>query len=44
MKVTRIALAVLTVAIFAACSSDVTAPSNAKPTTASQDFVIGPRP
>jgi hypothetical protein len=44
MKVTRIALAVLTLAVLGACSSDVTAPSNAKPTTASQDLIIGPRP
>ena len=45
MKVTRIALAVLSVAIFAACSSDVTGPSNAKPSVANQDFVpYGPRP
>ena len=45
MKVTRIALAILTVSVFAACSSDVTAPSNAKPTVASQDFnPYGPRP
>jgi hypothetical protein len=38
MKATRIALAILSVAIFAACSSDVTGPSNAKPTVASQDL------
>jgi hypothetical protein len=45
MKVTRIALAILTVAVFAACSSDVTAPSSAKPTSASQDLgMYGPKP
>jgi hypothetical protein len=37
MKFTRLALAILTVSIFAACSNDVTAPS-AKPTSASQDL------
>ena len=38
MKLTRIAFAILAVASFAACSSDVTGPSNAKPTVASQDL------
>ncbi|MBW3628712.1 MAG: hypothetical protein KY464_05365 [Gemmatimonadetes bacterium] len=32
MKITRIALASLTVAVFAACSNDVTGTSGAKPT------------
>jgi hypothetical protein len=41
MKFTRLALAILTVSIFAACSSDVTGPSNAKPTSASLDFTNG---
>ena len=39
MKIARLALAVMTVAVFAACSSDVTGPSNAKPTTASSNMV-----
>ena len=45
MKVTRLALAVLTVAIFAACSSDVTGPS-AKSNGASYNTSggVGPRP
>jgi hypothetical protein len=41
MKYTRLALAILTVSVFAACSSDVTGPSNVKPTSASQDFASG---
>ena len=41
MKVTRIAFAILAVSVFAACSSDVTGPSNAKPTSASLDFTNG---
>jgi len=44
MKTTRIALAILTLAVFAACSNDVTAPSTAKPTSASQDATYGPKP
>jgi hypothetical protein len=46
MKATRIALAILSVAIFAACSSDVTGPSNATPTVQSADMLgtVGPRP
>ena len=33
MKTSRIVFALLTVSVLAACSSDVTAPSNAKPST-----------
>jgi hypothetical protein len=46
MKTTRLALAVLTVAIFAACSNDVTGPTNAKSTVTSQDMLgtYGPKP
>jgi hypothetical protein len=46
MKTTRIALAALTVAIFAACSNDVTGPSNAKPIVTNQDMLgtYGPKP
>lgn len=44
MKITRIALAILTFAVFAACSNDVTGPSSAKPTSASQDATMGPKP
>jgi hypothetical protein len=46
MKVTRIALAVLSAAILSACSSDVTGPANGKPTVQSADMLgtMGPRP
>lgn len=45
MKITRLALAVLTLAVFAACSNDVTGTSGAKPTSASENQgTYGPNP
>ena len=46
MKFTRLALAILTVSVFAACSSDITGPSSAKPTSASYNTqgAYGPNP
>lgn len=35
MKATRIALAILSVAVFAACSGDISGPSSVKPSSAS---------
>ena len=44
MKTSRIVFALLTVSVLAACSSDVTAPSNAKPSAASHDLNFGAKP